>query len=116
MKFEEVTELTADAWAAVAEFNLIDSTGGVIDRAKWKATADSTAANAAPEKRDRWRSEVALAYALGRAGPAADATALARDRPRATSENQRIPPTCLARTARSTDASPSTGSSSATTA
>jgi hypothetical protein len=49
VKFEEVTELTADAWAAVAEFNLIDSTGADIDRAQWKATADSTAANAAPE-------------------------------------------------------------------
>jgi hypothetical protein len=49
VKFEEVTELTADAWAAVAEFNLIDATGAVIDRAQWKATADSSAANAAPE-------------------------------------------------------------------
>ena len=49
VKFEEVTELTASAWAAIAEFNLIDSTGTAIDRSQWKATADSTAANAAPE-------------------------------------------------------------------
>lgn len=45
VKFEEVTEITGNAWAAVAEFNLLDGSGEVIDRSQWKATVDSAAIN-----------------------------------------------------------------------
>ena len=41
VRLEELTEWNGKAWASVAEFNLIDSTGATVDRGAWKATADS---------------------------------------------------------------------------
>lgn len=48
VKLEEVTEWNGKAFASVAEFNLIDATGAAVDRAAWKASADSEAANDTP--------------------------------------------------------------------
>ena len=41
VRLEELTEWNGKAWASVAEFNLIDSTGATVDRTSWKASADS---------------------------------------------------------------------------
>jgi hypothetical protein len=41
VRLEQLTEWNGKAWASVAEFNLIDSTGAVVDRSAWKASADS---------------------------------------------------------------------------
>lgn len=41
VKLEELTEWNGGAWASVAEFNLIDSTGATVGRTLWKAKADS---------------------------------------------------------------------------
>lgn len=45
VRLEEVTEWNGHEWALVAEFNLLDATGAVIDRKGWVATVDSAAAN-----------------------------------------------------------------------
>lgn len=44
VRLEERTEWNGNAWASVAEFNLIDATGATVDRKGWIATADSATA------------------------------------------------------------------------
>jgi hypothetical protein len=44
VKFEEVTEWSGKPWGAIAEFNLLDATGAVVDRSHWSASADSSGA------------------------------------------------------------------------
>ena len=41
VRLEEVTEWNGNPWASVAEFNLLDATGAVLDRKGWTASADS---------------------------------------------------------------------------
>lgn len=41
VKLEQLSEWNGNAWASVAELDLIDATGAVIDRKGWTATADS---------------------------------------------------------------------------
>ena len=41
VRLEEVTEWNGKPWASVAEFNLLDGTGAVLDRKGWTASADS---------------------------------------------------------------------------
>lgn len=48
IKLEELTEWNGKAWGSVAEFNLIDSTGAAVDRATWRASADSAGVNDQP--------------------------------------------------------------------
>ncbi len=45
VKLEQVTEWNGHAWASVAEFNLIDSSGATLERTGWSATADSQTAS-----------------------------------------------------------------------
>ncbi|MES1163396.1 MAG: discoidin domain-containing protein, partial [Rhizobacter sp.] len=49
VKLEEVSAVEGGAWAAVAEFNLIDANGANLPRDGWRASADSAAANDRPE-------------------------------------------------------------------
>ena len=41
VKLEEVSEINGNAWASMAEINLLDSAGSVISRSGWKVSADS---------------------------------------------------------------------------
>ena len=41
VKFEEVSEWNGNAWASIAELNLLDATGATIDRTGWTASADA---------------------------------------------------------------------------
>jgi hypothetical protein len=43
VKLEELSEWNGNAWASVAEFNVIDATGATVDRKLWSAKADSVA-------------------------------------------------------------------------
>ena len=45
VKLVQVTEVNGGAWAAIAEFNLLDSKGSPLDRKAWKASADSADVN-----------------------------------------------------------------------
>ncbi len=41
VKLEQISEINGNAWASMAEINLLDSTGAVISRSSWKVSADS---------------------------------------------------------------------------
>lgn len=49
VKLEEVSAVEGGAWAAIAEFNLIDANGANLPREGWRASADSAAANDRPD-------------------------------------------------------------------
>lgn len=49
VKLEELSEWGGKPWAAMAELNLLDSTGAVVDRSHWTVTADSAGANDSPQ-------------------------------------------------------------------
>ncbi len=48
VRLEEVTEIGGNAWASIAEFNLIDANGSNLPRTGWSASADSAAINDQP--------------------------------------------------------------------
>jgi large repetitive protein len=47
VKFETLSELNGNAWTSMAEFNLLDASGGVMPRSGWTVSADSAEAQAA---------------------------------------------------------------------
>ena len=46
------SELSGQPFTAVAEFNLLDATGAVVDRSRWKVSADSADGTAAGDDDD----------------------------------------------------------------